>query len=378
MHLFFDYHPDRDVIVYCLSDERLLCLEKGEAALGSEQFVALISEYPIVSYDVEPFFLRLRALNFPKRFSCFDLKRLFRAYYGVAEDIPYEEAKTQFDDQTLLQGCEAFSFFVHLCDFEAEDAACLLGVDYGDCLLSFPECGEAFAWLNLFKQAREERISAFDPKRIKRLLFFDLECANTDGNIGKICEFGGVYASLSMQIEGEIEMLINPESTFKVNRLGRGLQLFYRSADYERSPSFPQQYDRLKSVLEDEETLLVGFASGNDFRFLMGDCWRYRLPGFDLLGLDVQPLADRLLGSKRSLSLEDALFGLGGSLPNGLTPHRALDDAKLTLLVAQQAFQRVKGGLLGYLENKSEGFITSLHVDKILEHPLPKLRYWSD
>ena len=377
MYLFFDFLRDQDAVSYCLSDERLLCLDKGVAPIGSELFLSLFSEYPLVSYDVEPFYLRLKAKGFDKRFTVFDLKRLFRAYYGVAEDIPYAEAKTQFDDQSLLQGCEAFSFLVHLCDYEEEDGTYLLGLDYGDCLLSYPECAFAFEALNQFKQAKEQRIAAFDPSHIKRLLFFDLECANSDQNIGKICEFGGVYASLSLQIEEEVEMLINPESPFKVNKGGRGLQLYYSNAQYEKAPAFPAYYQRIKEILEDESTLPVGFAATNDFKFLMGDSLRYGLNGFDLLGLDIQPLSDRLLGSERSLSLEDALFGLGGGSPNNLTPHRALDDAKLTLLVAKQAFARVEGGLLGYLQNKSEGFITSLYVDKMLEHPLPKLRYWS-
>lgn len=215
MHLFFDYHPDRDVIVYCLSDERLLCLEKGEAALGSEQFVALISEYPIVSYDVEPFFLRLRALNFPKRFSCFDLKRLFRAYYGVAEDIPYEEAKTQFDDQALLQGCEAFSFFVHLCDFEAEDAACLLGVDYGDCLLSFPECGEAFAWLNLFKQLGRKGYPLSILSELNGFCFSIWNARTPTGILGRYASSAGFMPLYPCKSKGKSKCLSIPSQFSK-------------------------------------------------------------------------------------------------------------------------------------------------------------------
>lgn len=373
MYLFLDYNPSSDDVSYCLSDERLLIKEKGRFAVSDPRLLSLLHSALPITFDASAFFLSPSLPLDP--FPLFDLKRLFRAYYGVREDITYSEAITQFDERAILANSPSFSFLLHFADFEGEEPSSLISQDYQDCFLSFPLHREAFIALNSMKAERERLLSAFEPEKVRKLLFFDLECANSDQGIGKICEFGSVTTDLDFNIVSECELLCNPDAPF---RLGgrRGISLFHSSAEYEKAPLFPSVLPQIEMLLLEEGTLPIGFASLNDVRFIMGDCHRYGIKGPSFLSLDLQPLADRMLGSERSLSLEDALAGFGGDLPSGLTPHRALDDSKLTLEVAKRCFAAYPGGLLAYLKEKDEGFVSSPYAEQIILHPLPKLRYW--
>lgn len=373
MYLFLDYNPSADDVSYCLSDERLLIKEKGRFDVADSRFISLLHSALPITFDASAFFLS-PSLNCTP-FALFDLKRLFRAYYGVKEDITYSEAITQFDEQVVLAGSPSFSFMLHFADFEGEEPSSLISQDYQDCFLSFPLHRFAFIALKDMKRERETLLSAFEPEKVRKLLFFDLECANSDEGIGKICEFGSVTTDLSFNVVSECELLCNPDAPF---RLGgrRGISLFHSSEEYERAMLFPAILPQIEKLLLEEGTLPIGFASLNDVRFIMGDCYRYGIKGPSFLSLDLQPLADRMLGSERSLSLEDALAGFGGSLPEGITPHRALDDSKLTLEVAKRCFLSYPGGLLAYLKEKDEGFVSSPYAEQIILHPLPKLRYW--
>lgn len=373
MYLFFDYNPSDDDVSYCLSDERLLIKEKGRYKVSDPRFLSLLHSALPITFDASAFFLSPGLDSQP--FALFDLKRLFRAYYGVREDITYAEAITQFDEQAILAGSPSFSFMLHFADFEGEELSSLVSQDYQDCFLSFPLHRDAFLALKDMKAERERLLSCFEPEKVRKLLFFDLECANSDQGIGKICEFGSVTTDLSFNIVSECELLCNPDAPF---RLGgrRGISLFHSFAEYEKAMLFPSVLPQIEKLLLEEGTLPIGFASLNDVRFIMGDCHRYGIKGPSFLSLDLQPLADRMLGSERSLSLEDALTGFGGSLPEGITPHRALDDSKLTLEVARRCFASYPGGLLAYLKEKDEGFVSSPYAEQIILHPLPKLRYW--
>ena len=99
----------------------------------------------------------------------------------------------------------SFSFMLHFADFEGEEPSSLISQDYQDCFLSFPLHRIAFIALKDMKRERETLLSAFEPEKVRKLLFFDLECANSDEGIGKICEFGSVTTDLSFNVVSECE-----------------------------------------------------------------------------------------------------------------------------------------------------------------------------
>ena len=154
MYLFLDYNPSDDDVSYCLSDERLLIKEKGRLDVADPRFIALLHSALPITFDASAFFLS-PGLNCTP-FALFDLKRLFRAYYGVKEDITYSEAITQFDEQVVLAGSPSFSFMLHFADFEGEEPSSLISQDYQDCFLSFPLHRDAFIALKDMKRVLSE------------------------------------------------------------------------------------------------------------------------------------------------------------------------------------------------------------------------------
>ena len=84
-------------------------------------------------------------------------------------------------------------------------------------------------------------------------LFFDIECA--DGGKATVCSFGYVIADMEFNIIRREDIVINPESRFALtDREGRpDVQLVYPIATFKRAPNFKHFYNKIKSLVENEE-----------------------------------------------------------------------------------------------------------------------------
>lgn len=364
----------RLLFVWLSPDGRLLCLDDASqsdskaSAIDPKSLPDLAAGRVCVGYDCLPIFLLLGQAGVAAPLRFFDLSRFFRAFYGVKEELPIDEAFTQFGEREPATPAQ---FLARMADYEGLSPDDVFGEGYRDCYLEYPWLLNGFLALDRHRRLRQRAIDGLDIGKMKKLVFFDIECANCFGGVCKICEFGHVSCGLDLALSGQGEMIINPEDGFHLG----GIRLAYAEKTYFSQPPFPAFHRQIKGMLEDESALPVGFAASNDIKFLCSSCLRYGLEEMRFLCLDLQPIADDLLGSDRSVSLEDACVELGAISPLEVHLHQAKGDAYLTYALCRRIAEEF-GGIESLLTNKKDTLLFSGGVSDCLTYPIPKLRYW--
>lgn len=167
-----------------------------------------------------------------------------------------------------------------------------------------------------------------------KLAFFDIECAGVHKNMAKICVFGYVLCDENFNILEKEDILINPRGRFELtDRKGeKGIKLPYDYKEFKSHPAFPAVYGRIKSLLEDEDCLVIGHAVLNDVKYLNLETKRFRLPSFSFRFIDSQLL---FMAHKNDFSRQYGLEYIAEDLNVEFTPHRAVDDAYATMRVTE-------------------------------------------
>lgn len=169
-------------------------------------------------------------------------------------------------------------------------------------------------------------------------LFFDIEASE-----GKsICSFGYVLTDEEFNIKEKNDILINPQSVFctsargkrKKNEKEKGIKLAYSENTFLSSPIFPKVYERIKNLIERENTLIIGFAHTNDVRYLYTACLRYSLPYFNYRFFDIQDVFRVERNEKNQISLEKIINDAGLDI-SSYTLHKSVDDAEISMLAAK-------------------------------------------
>ncbi|MBO5363393.1 MAG: hypothetical protein J6A46_03600 [Clostridia bacterium] len=167
-----------------------------------------------------------------------------------------------------------------------------------------------------------------------KYLFFDIECAGVFKNVAKICAFGYCLVDEQFHILEKEDLLINPKGNFHLtDRKGtRGLVLPYEYDKFKDYPPFPQSVEKIRSLLEDKDTLVAGHATMNDVKYLNLETHRFSLPSFSFRFADTQFLYMNKIGD---FSRQFALGTIAQDLGVEFTPHRAVDDAYATMRIAE-------------------------------------------
>lgn len=106
----------------------------------------------------------------------------------------------------------------------------------------------------------------------------------------------------------------------------------YEYEDFKKYPTFPQEYPRIKALLEDKENIVFGHATINDVNYLNLETKRYKLPSINFSFYCTQFFYMNVIGDyKRQYGLGAMAEELGVEF----TPHRAVDDAYATMRVCQ-------------------------------------------
>ncbi len=175
-----------------------------------------------------------------------------------------------------------------------------------------------------------------------KYLFFDIECSNCFNGIGKMCEFGYVLTDEKFLIISKGDIVMSPgkgrNNRFHLEeRQNRDdIQLGYDYEYYLSQPEFPSFYNRIKSLMEDADTICFAFSMDNDILHLHHSCTRYGLVPFDYSCYDVQKLAAKYMGIKGQMSQEKAFIDIVG--PNEyvkMHEHQPDDDAKMEMKIFQ-------------------------------------------
>ncbi len=163
-----------------------------------------------------------------------------------------------------------------------------------------------------------------------KYLFFDIECANCYNNCAKLFSLGYVVTDEKFNILHEKEdILINPKDRFDWY-VAKKMMAYPRSI-FGDLPPFPDFYERFKEMLEDPDTVVIGYAVTNDVHFLHDDCRRYHLPPLTYKFFDVQQIYARQPENNTAKNLEDSLLAWCGIEAENM--HRSDEDAYNTMLI---------------------------------------------
>ncbi len=166
-----------------------------------------------------------------------------------------------------------------------------------------------------------------------RYVFFDIECA--DGGKGSICSFGYVICDEAFTEMESDDIIINPDSKFHL--MGRSrrpdLYLAYPEAVFRKAPLFPVFYDRIRSILEGENQIVIGHSVQDDAGFLCKTCARYDLRSFDFTFADSQSMYAYYIGKKGQVALDKACDAFGIFKDDKI--HKSEDDARAAMYLVK-------------------------------------------
>ncbi len=164
-----------------------------------------------------------------------------------------------------------------------------------------------------------------------RYLFFDTECAYGRGGI---CEFGYVITDENFNYIKEDNLLINPHIRFDdYGHQKAGIVFAYSKDEYYSSPDIMDRYEEIKALLTDPETVVMGYATDSDAKFLINDLDRFDLPPINYLFWDVMRMY-RLIAKRETALKLDILYAETGC--SDLMHHQALYDSKMTIEVLKK------------------------------------------
>lgn len=168
-------------------------------------------------------------------------------------------------------------------------------------------------------------------------LFFDIECANCDNGVGKICSFGYVLCDSDFNIIEKKDLLINPNAKFSYGVFSKKyITLGYPKSDFLNQPKFDERYPVIRDLLTKSDQIVIGHAVDNDVNFLLGDCDRYRLPVFEYNFYDSQELyrvhTNCVLHKNLTAICEELNLNVGNA-------HRSDEDAEMTMQVVKTLCQ---------------------------------------
>ncbi|MGP1459668.1 MAG: 3'-5' exonuclease [Treponema sp.] len=194
-------------------------------------------------------------------------------------------------------------------------------------------------------------------------LFFDIECANCFGGVGKMCSFGYVLTDADFTVLDSQDVAMNPEAEFDwyLFSAKNKCKLAY-SKDYFRAQrNFAAYYKGIKKLLEESGRRVIGFSSANDVGFVVSAWERYGLEPINFAAYDSAAIASSITGEKRGLSDWCAFFNVDTS---NLTAHCSRDDAMMTMLLVKALCAQNNEGLESLLARHKD---SRLSVEKYLE-----------
>ena len=222
-------------------------------------------------------------------------------------------------------------------------------------------------------------MKAKDFTGLKELVFFDLECANENDGIGKICEFGAVVTDADFNILRRVHYLINPEDVFALSdgwHLEDGLPLTLDYGAYKFYPELPHFEKEIRKLLEAKDNLVFGFAVDNDIDFLATDLVRYRLPAMNYLSFDAQIMLKKYLNTSQRKSLSHAYELLySEDERQDFTAHSSVQDAEMTMLVARRLFEKAELTLKDIPLQLKDCLLDSKGILQVKENHLKEFPY---
>ena len=138
-----------------------------------------------------------------------------------------------------------------------------------------------------------------------KYLFFDIECSNCFGDNPKICEFGYTIVDENFKLITKNDIPMSPGKNNHTNRFDLGVykrdpkfEWAYDFDYYFSQPEFPEYYEKIKRLLTDEDTIVLGYSLSNDIHYLNRTMIKYDLDILNYDSFDVQKMVKRYLNLK--------------------------------------------------------------------------------
>ena len=138
------------------------------------------------------------------------------------------------------------------------------------------------------------------------------------------------------------EYLINPDAPFDWYVMKK--MLAYPKELYLSKSKYPTYFPQIKALFEDEEIAIFGHTVDADAKYLNDEAKRYDLPFFNYTFYDVKEMYSAYANSKKGVSLEKIGDILGSK--NRGHAHRAIDDARSTMLAAKKMCETLEMDLI--------------------------------
>lgn len=182
-----------------------------------------------------------------------------------------------------------------------------------------------------------------------KYLFFDIECSNCFGDKPKICEFGYTIVDENFKLITKNDIPMSPGKNNHTNRFDLGVykrdpkfEWAYDFDYYFSQPEFPKHYEKIKRLLIDEDTIVLGYSLSNDIHYLNRTMIKYDLDILNYDSFDVQKMVKRYLNLKNDMSLEKAFNKLcNTSELIKLHMHLSCDDAFMTMRVFESLCKKL-------------------------------------
>ena len=182
-----------------------------------------------------------------------------------------------------------------------------------------------------------------------KYLFFDIECSNCFGDKPKICEFGYTIVDENFKLITKNDIPMSPGKNNHTNRFDLGVykrdpkfEWAYDFDYYFSQPEFPEYYEKIKRLLTDEDTIVLGYSLSNDIHYLNQTMIKYDLDILNYDSFDVQKMVKRYLNLKNDMSLEKAFNKLcNKSELIKLHMHLSCDDAFMTMRVFESLCKKL-------------------------------------
>lgn len=165
---------------------------------------------------------------------------------------------------------------------------------------------------------------------------FDLE--STDGCFasGNICEFGYCIGDENFNVIAQGNILIRPLN--KINTAYYRVKLSYPLSLYYSSPTFIENYEKIKEILSTPDAVVLGHAIHNDIVGINSACKNNTLKCIDFSFVDTQMLFSIYKKIPNILGLDKIAEEIGENFAH----HRADEDARMSLYTLKYICQQEK------------------------------------
>lgn len=165
----------------------------------------------------------------------------------------------------------------------------------------------------------------------KKYLFFDIESIDRKSRF--TCTFGYVLTDDKFNVLAKEDILINPD-VIEYDWYVLKNMFYYTKEDAITSPKFDYFYNKINTLLDSEDIVVMGYAIVNDLDYLRND---YERLGYDyshLQGYDIQIFYKLLNSQINGMKLFTLAKSFGVDVSKFIE-HKSDDDAEVSMLIAK-------------------------------------------